>query len=305
MLKVHDFKVILSAKYEEIFAKHLQNIALNSRSIKTHHEVLWHMSQHAVLLPIQEIHVDAKDVLQLKREQLVPLLNDQYKLNHYADHVIQAQAVLLSGVDPHLTQQLSQSIEKLISVLNVSKKVLKKRKFNAVQKWLGIDLEHGSSQIEYYKNLDQLLEQTNQLSRKLQVEIQKSQARLQQLVGLREQMARHIVAAEQFLNEYPQFVKEQQAFDHFAERLAKKIYSLRTLQASNDIAMGQMQLSQQLSFSLLDRYKEAQHVLLPAWQYHVKQSQLQHDNVNLDKLDQSREHLIRILQQSLKKSSDS
>ena len=263
------------------------------------------MSEHAVLLPIQEIQLDAKELLQLKREQLVPLLNDQYKLNHYADHVVQAQSVLLNGVDPHLTQQLSQSIEKLISVLNASKKVLKKRKFNALQKWLGIDLDHGSNQLEYYKNLDQLLDQTNQLSRKLQVEIQKSQARFQQLVGLREQMARHITAAEQFLNEYPQFVKEQSTFDHFAERLAKKIYSLRTLQASNDIAMGQMQLSQQLSFSLLDRYKEAQHVLLPAWQYHVKQSQLQHDNIDLTKLDQSREHLIKTLQQSLKKSSDS
>lgn len=289
----------------DIFAKHLHNNILNSLSIKKHHEVFGHMSEHAVLLPIQDIQLDAKELLQLKREQLLPLLNDQYKLNHYADHVVQAQSVLLNGVDPHLTQQLSQSIEKLISVLNASKKVLKKRKFNAFQKWLGIDLDHGSNQLEYYKNLDQLLDQTNQLSRKLQVEIQKSQARFQQLVGLREQMARHITAAEQFLNEYPQFVKEQSTFDHFAERLAKKIYSLRTLQASNDIAMGQMQLSQQLSFSLLDRYKEAQHVLLPAWQYHVKQSQLQHDNIDLTKLDQSREHLIKTLQQSLKKSSDS
>lgn len=303
--KAYDFKVILEDKYAEIFAKHLQNIALNSLSIKTHSEVLGHMSQHTILLPIQEINVDAKDLLQLKREQLLPLLNDQYKLNHYADHVVQAQAVLLNGVDPHLTQQLSYSIEKLITVLNASKKVLKKRKFNAVQKWLGIDLDHGSSQFQYYQNLDQLLEQANQLSQKLHVEIQKAQARFQQLVGLREQMAKYIIAAEQFLNEYPHFVKEQSALDHFAERLTKKIYSLKTLQASNDIAMSQMQLSQQLSFSLLDRYKEAQHVLLPAWQYHVKQSQLQYDKVDLDKLDQSREHLIKTLQQSLKKSSDS
>lgn len=228
------------------------------------------MSQFAVLVPIQNITVDAQDILQLKREQLVPLLNDQYKLNHYADVIIQAQSVLLNGVDPQLTQQLSQTIEKLIQSLSQSKKILKKKKFNALQKWLGIDLDFASNQVEYYKNLDRLLEQANQLSRKLQVEIQKSQARFQQLIGLREQMAKYVRAAEEFLTEYPQFVPNQHPLDNFGERLSKKIYTLKTLQSSNDIAITQMQLSQQLSFSLLDRYKEAQQVLIPAWQYHVK-----------------------------------
>ena len=30
----------------------------------------------------------------------------------------------------------------------------------------------------------------------------------------------------------------------------------------------------QLSFGLLDRFKEAQQVLIPAWQYHVQQTNL-------------------------------
>lgn len=261
------------------------------------------MSQLAVLVPIQEITVDATEILQLKREQLVPLLNDQYKLNHYADSLIQAQSVLLNGVDPHLTQQLSQTIEKLIQSLADSKKILKQRKFNALQKWLGIDLDFGSTQVEYYKNLDRLLDQANHLSRKLQIEIQKSQARFQQLVGLREQMAKYVVAAEEFLTEYPQFVPNQHPLDSFKERLSKRIYTLKTLQASNDIAITQMQLSQQLSFSLLDRFKEAQQVLIPAWQYHVKQSQTKHSTNDLDNLDNSREKLIKTLRQSLEKSS--
>ncbi len=261
------------------------------------------MSQLAVLVPIQEITVDATEILKLKREQLVPLLNDQYKLNHYADSLIQAQSVLLNGVDPHLTQQLSQTIEKLIQSLADSKKILKQRKFNALQKWLGIDLDFGSTQVEYYKNLDRLLDQANHLSRKLQIEIQKSQARFQQLIGLREQMAKYVVAAEEFLTEYPQFVPNQHPLDSFKERLSKRIYTLKTLQASNDIAITQMQLSQQLSFSLLDRFKEAQQVLIPAWQYHVKQSQTKHSTNDLDNLDNSREKLIKTLRQSLEKSS--
>ena len=263
------------------------------------------MSHIDVLVPIKEIAVDRAEVLSIKRNDLVPLLSDQYRLNHYADQLIQAQAVLLDGVDPMLTQQLSQTIEQLIQALADSKKYLKNRKFNALQKWLGIDLEYGSGQVEYYKNLDQLLDRANHLSQKLQLEIQKSQSRLNQLQGLREQMARYIVAAEEFLIEYPQFVKNQHPLDNFAERLSKKINTLQTLQASNDIAITQMQLSQQLSFSLLDRFKEAQQVLIPAWQYHVKQSRQSNSTSSLEKLDNSRENLIKTLKKSLENSSKS
>jgi hypothetical protein len=166
-------------------------------------------------------------------------------------------------------------------------------------------LEYGSGQVEYYKNLDQLLDRANHLSQKLQLEIQKSQARFNQLQGLREQMARYIVAAEEFLVEYPQFVKNQHPLDNFAERLSKKVNTLQTLQASNDIAITQMQLSQQLSFGLLDRYKEAQQVLIPAWQYHVKQSRQSNSTSSLEKLDNSRENLIKTLKKSLENSSKS
>ncbi|WP_180077509.1 tellurium resistance protein [Acinetobacter sp. YH12251] len=263
------------------------------------------MSQIDVLVPLKDITVDRAEVLSIKRNDLVPLLTDQYRLNHYADQLIQAQSVLLDGVDPQLTKQLSQTIEQLIQALANSKKYLKIRKFNALQKWLGIDLEYGSGQVEYYKNLDQLLDRANHLSQKLQLEIQKSQARFNQLQGLREQMARYIVAAEEFLVEYPQFVKNQHPLDNFAERLSKKVNTLQTLQASNDIAITQMQLSQQLSFELLDRYKEAQQVLIPAWQYHVKQSRQSNSTSSLEKLDNSRENLIKTLKKSLENSSKS
>ncbi len=104
------------------------------------------------------------------------------------------------------------TIEQLIQALGKSKKVLKQRKFNALQKWLGIDLEYGSGQVEYYKKLDHLLDQADRLSQKLQIEIQKSQSRFQQLVGLREQMAKYIQAADEFLVEYPLFVQQSASF---------------------------------------------------------------------------------------------
>lgn len=259
------------------------------------------MSQMNVLVPLAKIEVDQAELLSIQRNELLPLLNDQSRLNYYADSIIQAQSVLLNGVDPHLTQQLSTTIERIIQSLADSNKYLKSRKFNTLQKWLGIDLEYGSVQVAYYKNLDQLLHHANHLSRKLQIEIQKSQARFQQLLGQREQMAKYIFAAQAFLQEYPNFAKNPHPLDSFLERLSKKINTLQTLQASNDIAITQMQLSQQLSFSLLDRFKEAQQVLIPAWQYHVKQSQQTHSTNEFEKLDNSREKLITTLKKSLKK----
>lgn len=259
------------------------------------------MSQIDMLVALADIEVNRAELLSIQQNDLVPLLQDQYRLNHYADSVIQAQSVLLNGVDLHLTQQLSSTIEQLIQALADSKKYLSSRKFNALQKWLGIDLEYGSGQVEYYKNLDQLLNRANHLSQKLQIEIQKSQARFQQLLGYREQMAKYIRAAQEFLLEYPNFVRNVHPLDNFSERLSKKINSLQTLQASNDIAITQMQLSQQLSFTLLDRFKEAQQVLIPAWQYHVKQSQQNSSGIELDKLDHSREKLIHTLRKSLEK----
>jgi hypothetical protein len=252
------------------------------------------------LTPLSQIESNQEHILAIKRNDLLPLLNDPHRLNHYADHLVQAQSVLLNGVDPRLNQQLSEVISQIIQQLSVSKKHLGGRRFNALQKWLGIDIEYDAGQVKFMKDLDRLISEANHLSQKLQIEIQKSQSRLQQALGLREQMATHIQAADEFLQEYPQFTK-QQVLDHFVERLSKKINTLQTLQTSNDIAMKQMQLSQQLSFGLLDRFKEAQQVLIPAWQYHLKQSKASTSTTTLDQLDQSREELIQNLKRSLQK----
>lgn len=85
------------------------------------------MSQMIVLLPIQDITIDRNKILKIQRDDLLLVLNDQHRLNQYADHIVQAQEKLLNGVDPYLTQQLSQTIEQLIQVLSDSKNKLKEK----------------------------------------------------------------------------------------------------------------------------------------------------------------------------------
>ena len=140
------------------------------------------------------------------------------------------------------------------------------------------------------------------MSQKLHIEIQKSQSRYQQLLGYREQMAKYIVAAQDFLQEYPKFSNNQHPLNNFKERLSKKINTLQTVQTSNDIAITQMQLSQQLSYDLLDRYKEAEQVLIPAWRYNLKLKNNSDSNEYLSELNISRERLIQALKDSLEKN---
>ena len=253
------------------------------------------------LTPLSQLELNQEHILAIKRNDLLPLITDPHRLNHYADHLVQAQSVLLNGVDPKLNQQLSEVSTQIVQQLSRSKNYVGGRKFNALQKWLGIDVEYDAGQVKYVKDLDRLISEANHLSQKLQVEIQKSQSRLQQALGLREQMAAYIQSADEFLKEYPQFSKQQQVLDHFVERLSKKINTLQTLQTSNDIAMKQMQLSQHLSFSLLDRFKEAQQVLIPAWRYHLEQSRESNSSKTIEQLDKSREDLIQNLKKSLQK----
>lgn len=257
------------------------------------------MKQFTVLTPIDQISYRAEELVSIKRNDLVPLLDNQTRMNLYADQLIQGQSVLLNGIDPELTQKLSHIIAQIIEQLSASKKKLNQKKFNALQKWLGLDLEFSVGQNQYLKDLDRLIDEANRLSQRLQVEIQKSESRFQQAVGLREQMAKYIRAAQEFAQEYPAFVQNRHPLDNFSERLSKKINTLQTLQASNDIALAQMQLTQQLSLTLLDRFNEAQQVLIPAWQYHVKQSQAQSFSNMTEELDQSRDKLIQSLKKSL------
>ena len=259
------------------------------------------MQQFKALIPLEQIEINREELLAIKRNDLVPLLDDQMRMNLYADQIIQAQSVLLKGVDYQLTQKLSQVITELIKQLANSNKLLKPKKFNALQKWLGLDLESDTHKIQYLKALDRLIDDANVLSQKLKIEIQKSQSRFQQAMGYRERMAKYVIAAQEFLGEYPNFVHNRHPLDDFPQRLSKKINTLQTLQSSNDIALSQMQLTQQLSLGLMDRFKEAQQVLIPAWQYHLQQSTETQSQHSLAELDQSRDKLIQTLKQSLEK----
>lgn len=260
------------------------------------------MSEVNTLAPLAEVDVLPEELLSIKRNELVPLLGDQYRLNYYAEYILKAETALLDDAIHALAKQLSQIIVELVAALADSKQYLGQGQFNFFQKWLGMDLEYTSSQINYYKKVDYLLHSATMLSEELQVEIQKSNAKFQQLLVHRDQMAKYIRAAEEFLVEYPAFVETHYPTDHFSDQMAKKIQILQSSQQSNDAAIVKMKQVLDYSYALLDHFKEAQDVLIPAWKKQVKQSNQKTSSENLDKLHQTRENLIDLLNASLSKS---
>ena len=89
------------------------------------------MKQFTVLTPIDQISYRAEELVSIKRNDLVPLLDNQTRMNLYADQLIQGQSVLLNGIDPELTQKLSHTIAQIIEQLSASKKKLNQKKCNA------------------------------------------------------------------------------------------------------------------------------------------------------------------------------
>lgn len=256
------------------------------------------------LRPLHQIVLDTKQLLSIQRDELLPLLEHPLMLNQYAQQNIQSQTSLLNHVDSDLGQQLSQAITDIIQKLSQSSKKLRNKRFNRLQQWLGIDLEFNSGKVHFMHQLDQSIDRANHLSRCLALEMSQSQTRYQQLLVLREEMAQYIAAAQQFLADCPVFIREAHALEHFRQRLQQKIHNLNTIQSSHDIAMTQMQLNQQLALGLIDRFKEAQQVLIPVWQYHVKLTQAQENlrtntTTDLAELNRNRDRLIQSLKQAL------
>ncbi len=76
------------------------------------------MAQFEVLAAFaRDIPVNHAELLRFSAMILVPLLNDQYRLNHYADQCDSSAVCVVRWSRPHFTQQLSQTIEQLIQAL--------------------------------------------------------------------------------------------------------------------------------------------------------------------------------------------
>lgn len=261
-------------------------------------ELAYFMNALQTFIPLAQIKINPEKILSIKRDELLPLLSEHLKFNYYADHVIQAQSQLLKEINPQLNRELSETITQLIQKLSKSDRLFKPRRFNRLQLWLGKDIEHDQVQLNYLHDLEYLLEQALRQSQRLSHEVQLSKHKLETFQKLRQEMAHYVVAAQEFLKESPDFM-QLQPFDHFNDRLSQKINLLNTVQSNHDMVMTQMQFTEQLSVTLLDRFNEAYQVLIPAWHYHLSQIVKENSMESLQKLDRSRENLLNTLQKSL------
>ena len=249
---------------------------------------------------LHDIETNMGRLVAIKRQFLTPVLSQPALLTQYADDLVQKQNQTILSKSLQTSQQLSQLISKIIAHLNASSRYLKpNKKYNFLQKWLGIDLEQQAGSVGYLNELNRLVKEADHLSQRVATEIYQTQKNMQTLHELRVEMAHYVVAAEEFLQDVYLFASADQ-IENIKERLHKKVNTLMTSQSATDMAMLQIQLSQNIAMTILDRFNEAKNILIPAWQQHVLQAQQAKTPQDLQRLNEARDRLIQTLDHAIK-----
>ncbi len=257
--------------------------------------------QTTTFTALHAIDLEQERITRIKRNVLLPLMQNPMLFSHYADNVVQEQNQLLLNKPIQSAQGLGQVIRQLIEKLNQSKKHLQQKKYNVLQRWFGIDLEQQAGSVQFFNDLNHLIDKASRLSHKVAGEVYQSQKQMQHLHRLRTEMAHYVIAAEQFETECQAFA-QQQDISMFKQRLNKKINTLMTSQTATDMAMLQIELSQNVAMTILDRFNEAKNVLIPTWQQHVLSLQSGQDPQELQQLNDARHRLIVTLDNALHSS---
>lgn len=255
------------------------------------------------LTALHDIPRNEETLLKIKRNVLVPFVQNPTLLTHYADHIVQAQNQLLSSATVQSSQPLAQVISQIIMQLDQSKKYFQPKKYNFIQRWFGLDLEQQADSIKFLNDLNQTLDHATHLSHRVATEIYQSRKQMENLDLLRSDMAHYVVAAEQFMQESEAFVEQKHVLDNFRQRLQKKINTLMTAQSATDLAMLQRDLNQHIAMTILDRFNEAKNILIPVWQQHMLNVQSANTPQELQKLNDARQHLINTLDKAVQSSS--
>lgn len=251
------------------------------------------MSQQ--LPALESIELDRERVTRIKRNVLVAMLDNPTLLTSYAGNVVEEQNQSLAYSAIVSGAQLSEIIHELIKLLEQSEQYFKPKKYNFLQRWMGVDIEQQANGLQSLQYVERLTQNASTLSQRISAEIYQSQQQMQKLQQLRADMAHYVKAAEEFVRECDDFAGAHTPLNNFKDRLEKKINTLLTSQTATDLAMLQIRLSQNNAMTLLDRFNEAKNVLIPAWRQHVVSIQNAQTPMQLEQLNAARNRLVNTL----------
>ncbi|MFB2539022.1 MULTISPECIES: hypothetical protein [unclassified Acinetobacter] len=257
------------------------------------------------LTPLIEIVDDGSRLLKIKREQLVPLFDIARQQRifeiHYADSILQAQHQQLDKIHLALIPSFAENLSKIMQLLQHSEPK-KPKKINRLQRWLGQDIEYQAKSLATQQQLKRLVDRIKADSTRLQQQQQQSEQSVSKLHQLRLDMAYHIVALQQFIQESEQFALQStsSSVQQLIPRLQQRVQQLSQAQVSTDMAMLQMLLNQDVATSLLQRVDELLQVLLPSWQHYLNAQHSAQNGQQLQKIHQIREQLLQQLSTAMR-----
>lgn len=258
------------------------------------------------LPPLSQLADNQAVILQIKRERLVPLFEiaQQQRIFEldYADQILHAQQQHLDQIHLALIPQFANHLSEIMHILQHNDQD-KPKKFNRLQKWLGQDIEYYAQSLASQKQLKKLVEQIQYDSKRVYQQQQKSDHSTQILLQLRQDMAYHIIALQEFIEESQQFSQSHSAtfaaMQQLQQRLKQRLQHLLNAQTSTDMALLQMLLNQDVATSLLARVDELLNVVLPSWQHYMNGQHASNNGKTLKEINQMQQQLLQRLQHAM------
>lgn len=243
---------------------------------------------HAFVGYRQEKAVDTQDhaktqeksltVARLKQEIIPGLFAEPRNIGTYAQHSEQSNALneFSSLMEKGSVGHLSQAIEAIVAMLSDAdpRKITKPRA--GVKGWLdsflGRDLETEMRYQQARTSLDEKIAEAENIAEHVRDTLTSIHNLMEQHTTEAESLRVHIQAGREYLAEMETTGEaghnDPTQFDRPAERFSRKITNLAALEASHNMSLMQLKLTQAQAVDMLDRFTETTRVLIPVWRQH-------------------------------------
>lgn len=223
---------------------------------------------------IKTAEPDPVEIDKIKRTAVAAVFENTSEIGKYgasegALQIMNNYNLMMEGSS---VSKLADLLAKIVQALEAADPQNVKNKPGFFQRLLGKDIE---TEVRYKvarKQLDQMLQEAENVSKEVKVTVAGIDAILRTHASERALISNHLEAGRQYLAEHPEAGQpdaQSLEFDNARERFERKLANLATLLASHDMSGVQMRMTRAQAVDMLDRFGEATQILVPVWRQNV------------------------------------
>ena len=208
----------------------------------------------------------------LKAEVLPRLFDDPNLINDYGqDPAAAARMAKLAEVSSgQAVSALTGKLGELVRLLQDASPQRLRRKHSWFGRFLGYDLQNAMTYMEAYKRIESLRPKLDAAASEAKKLLAVHEELLCEQAEEVKRLEVLVEAGKAYLAEHPEAGKGgsngELVVNHPRDRFARKLTSMGTLIATQEMGLQQLQLARANIIDMIDRYHDAVDVLLPIWQ---------------------------------------